>query len=385
MINKSITKKFLKTLEHLKYGSMDVTTPDGKIYSFKGSESGAHGDFNITNWRTITMFAAKGDVGLTEAYGQNYWYTDNLPNLMLVGLQNEQVLDGYLYGSIFGRLALRFAYLFTRNSFKGSKRNISAHYDLGNDFYKLWLDQSMTYSSAIYKSDKDTLNQAQTNKYNRIIDNINSSGNLIEIGCGWGGFANQAMQKGDYNIKGITLSQQQYTYAKNKLGSKANIILEDYRIQHGKFDNIVSIEMFEAVGEKYWPTYFDKIKQLLANKGKAVIQTITIADNYFKSYQQGGDMIRSFIFPGGMLPSPNKFKSAANKAGLKIDGEYSFGQDYATTLLTWLKNFDVNLPQIKSMGFDSKFINIWRFYLSACYASFIVNRTGVMQYKLTHA
>ena len=205
MIKDKIIKDFLKTLDHLEYGSIQVTTPDGKQYNFKGNKPGASGEFNITNWRSITNFAAKGDIGLAEAYRDGYWHTPDLPALLLTGLQNEEALDKYIYGSVFGRLAARFCYLFSRNSLRGSKRNIHAHYDLGNNFYKLWLDDSMTYSSAIYNKAK-TLEAAQANKYNRIIDNINNSGNLLEIGCGWGGFAEQAIQNSDYKIKGITLS-----------------------------------------------------------------------------------------------------------------------------------------------------------------------------------
>lgn len=386
MWQQTATNKFLSTLDHLEFGSMTVTTPDGKRFDVTGKQPGAHGTFYITDWRTIPAFAAKGDIGLAEAYRDGWWDTDDLTALMLVGLQNEEALDKYIYGGMFARMATRFLYFFTRNTLKGSKRNIHAHYDLGNRFYKLWLDRSMTYSSALYKHEGESLEQAQYNKYHRIIDQLGTnSGTLLEVGCGWGGFAEQAIQKGDFDVKGITLSTEQHAYAKERLGNNAQIVIEDYRRQQGKYNNIVSIEMFEAVGEKFWPTYFSKMKSLLDTKGKAVVQTITVGDQYFDRYRTGGDMVRTFIFPGGMLPSPSRFKEEAAKADLKITDSFAFGKDYGTTLKEWLCTFERKLPEVRNLGFDEPFIRIWRFYLAACVASFEVSRTDVMQLELQHA
>ena len=243
----------------------------------------------------------------------------------------------------------------------------------------------MTYSSAIFKNDTETLTQAQHHKYDRIIDRLNTnSGDLLEVGCGWGGFANRATEKNDFNIKGITISQEQYHFAKQRLNNKANLVLEDYRNQTGQYDSIVSIEMFEAVGEKFWSTYFKKMKSLLKNNGKAIVQTITIDEPYFDRYRKTGDMIRTFIFPGGMLPSVSKFKMAASKADLQVVDVFSFGKDYARTMGCWLAAFEDNITKIKAMGFDEKFIRIWRFYLSVCQASFTVGRTNVVQAELVH-
>jgi cyclopropane-fatty-acyl-phospholipid synthase len=208
---------------------------------------------------------------------------------------------------------------------------------------------------------------------------------LLEVGCGWGGLAERAITKGDYDIKGITLSEQQHDYAQNRLGQNATIALEDYRHQSGKFDNIISIEMFEAVGERYWPIYFGKIKDLLADKGTAVIQTITMNEHDFPRYRRGGDFIRSYIFPGGMLPSPSRFDEEAQKAGLKTGNHYQFGLDYARTLETWLASFDAKIDDIKALGYDDGFIRLWRFYLAACASGFRTGRTDVIQVELNHA
>jgi cyclopropane-fatty-acyl-phospholipid synthase len=303
----------------------------------------------------------------------------------LFGLQNQTILDSYICGSMFGRLASRIAYLFTRNTVPGSKKNISAHYDLGNEFYALWLDESMTYSSALFNNPAEALHEAQKRKYDRIIERIKPNGHLLEIGCGWGGFADRAIEKGDYGIKALTLSQAQHDFAARRVGDSAVIALEDYRHQKGTYDQIVSIEMFEAVGEKFWSTYFTKIKSLLANKGKALVQTITIEDSYFETYRKGGDAIRTFIFPGGMLPSPERFRAEAAKAGLRVTDEFVFGHDYALTLSHWLKNFETKRDEIKAMGFDDKFIRMWRFYLTCCIAAFTYGRTDVRQMELQHA
>lgn len=385
MIDKAVTIKFLKSLEHIEFGAMHVTTPDGKQYSFYGKQPGEHATLDLHDWRAIRQFASKGDTGFAEAYRDGYWDSDDLTKLFTVGLQNEKALNGYIYGGTLGRIASRISYLLTRNTINGSKKNIHAHYDLGNEFYKLWLDETMTYSAALFESPDQPLALAQHNKYDRILNRLPNSGNLLEIGCGWGGFAERALHKNDYDIKGLTISKAQHDYAHRRVGSSATIALEDYRIQQGKYDTIVSIEMFEAVGEKYWPTYFGKVQNLLRAKGKAIIQTITIKDQYFESYRRGGDVIRTYIFPGGMLPSPTRFEQEAKKAGLRITESYDFGQDYALTMRHWLNNFEVKLNDVKNLGFDNAFIRMWRFYLTCCIASFNVGRTDVMQVELQHA
>lgn len=385
MFDRQITNSFLATLDHIQYGAITVTTPDGQAHAFKGSKPGAEAKLHIHDWRVISAMIRNGDIALAETYRDGLLDSPDLTQLFLFCLQNQFTLDGYIYGNALGKIASRMAYLFTRNTLKGSKKNIHAHYDLGNDFYSLWLDPSMTYSAAIFKDASENLQDAQIRKYDRMIDRLNPSGRLLEIGCGWGGFAERALQKGDYSIKGLTISKAQHDYATSRIGKDAVIALEDYRHQKGLYDQIVSIEMFEAVGEKFWPVYFSKLKSLLANKGKAMVQTITIGDDYFDRYRTGGDAIRTFIFPGGMLPSPGRFREEAAKAGLCTTDEFTFGQDYALTLEYWLKNFDAKIENVKALGFDQKFIRMWRFYLTCCIAAFRHGRTNVIQWELQHA
>ncbi|MCH9704549.1 MAG: cyclopropane-fatty-acyl-phospholipid synthase family protein [Proteobacteria bacterium] len=385
MFKQYIISNFLKTLEKIEHGTLTLVMPDAKTHTFFGSAE-IQATISIKNWNVVTNIIAKGDVGFAESYRDGLFETDNLANLCTLALKNAHLFDQYIYGSSIAGWISQVMYYLQSNTIKGSQRNIHAHYDLGNDFYSLWLDSTMTYSAAIFKNENESLLQAQHNKYDRIIDRLNTpAGNLLEVGCGWGGFADRATEKHDMNIKGITISNAQYNFAKRRLNKKAHLALEDYRKQNGKYDSIVSIEMFEAVGEEFWPVYFDKMKSLLKEKGKAVVQTITIDGQYFDRYRKTGDMIRTFIFPGGMLPSAEKFKAAATKADLKIVDSFDFGKDYARTLEHWLTAFEANLPKVQAMGFDDKFIRIWRFYLSTCIASFTVGRTNVIQAELVHA
>lgn len=386
MLQKAITDKFLSTVEHIEHGTFTCTLPDGKSYVFAGDKPGANGTMIIKDWSVIPAFSAKGDIGLAETYRDGLWDTDDLTSLLTVGVQNENAIGHYIQGGLFAQIVAQFMYLFTRNTLKGSKRNIHAHYDIGNEFYKLWLDPSMSYSSALFQSGDEALEQAQYNKYDRMLERLErSNGNLLEIGCGWGGLAERAVENHNFDVKGITLSTEQHAYATQRLEGNANIALEDYRHQTGKYNSIVSIEMFEAVGEKFWPTYFEKMQSLLEDKGRAVVQTITIGDSYFDKYRKTGDMIRSFIFPGGMLPSPTRFAQEAGKAGLLVTDRFAFGKDYARTLSLWLENFEFKLPQIRQLGFDESFIRLWRFYLAVCIAGFATGRTDVMQLELQHA
>lgn len=386
MLEQIASDQLLRRLDHLDSGSLKLTTPDGITRTFEGKLPGENAAIEIRDWRVISNMMRKGDIGFAEDYRAGNWETDNLTALATLGLVNRKSLDRFVAGHGLSRKISMLSYFLKLNSIKGSKKNIHAHYDLGNDFYNLWLDPSMTYSAAIFKNEKESLEDAQNNKYDRILDCVGkNSGSLLEVGCGWGGFAERAQTRGDFKIRGVTLSEEQHDFANKRLGDKADIVLEDYRHQNSKFDNIVSIEMFEAVGERYWPTYFSKIGSLLNKNGKAVIQTITMNDNDFDRYRNGGDFIRSYIFPGGMLPSPSRFKKEVEKSGLKSATPYYFGQDYANTLEMWLKNFDKKHDDVKSLGFDDGFIRLWRFYLAACIAGFRTGRTDVMQVELSHA
>ena len=385
MIKQITSDQLFRRLDHLDSGTLKLTTPDGKTRTFEGKNPGHSACIELRDWRVIGNMIRKGDIGFAEDYRAGNWETDDLTALTTLGLVNRRALDRLVTGNNFSRTLSMLSYLLRLNSLKGSKKNIHAHYDLGNEFYKLWLDPTMTYSAAIFKGN-ETLQQAQHNKYDRILECLDDqSGSLLEVGCGWGGFAERAQDIGDFGIKGVTLSEEQHAYANKRLGKKANIVLEDYRHQEGKYQNIVSIEMFEAVGERYWPTYFNKIGALLNKKGKAVIQTITMNEQDFPRYRKGGDFIRSYIFPGGMLPSPSRFRQEARQAGLKTQNEFYFGQDYARTLEHWLHEFDSKRDHVKTLGFDDGFIRLWRFYLAACIAGFKTGRTDVMQVELSHA
>ncbi len=385
MFAKIASNQLFRRLENLDTGTLKLVTPDGKTRIFEGKNPGQHANMELRDWRVVSNLIRKGDIGLAEDYRAGNWETDDLTALTTLGLINKRTLENVVTGNNLYRTLSVLSYLLRLNSLKGSKKNIHAHYDLGNDFYQLWLDPSMTYSSAIFKDQSEPLEQAQYNKYDRILDCVgDNSGRLLEIGCGWGGFAERANQRGDFTVKGITLSEEQHAYAQRRLGPGADIVLEDYRHQQGKFDNIISIEMFEAVGERYWPTYFQKVSTLLKQGGKAVIQTITIDDQAFPRYRRGADFIRSYIFPGGMLPSPSVFKAEAKKCGLKTQNAFHFGHSYARTLEHWLEGFDQKYDQVKALGFDDGFIRLWRFYLSACIAGFNTGQTDVMQVELRH-
>ena len=234
MLHKTITERFLSTVEHIRYGTFKCTLPDGKSYEFSGDQPGAHGTMIIKDWSVIPAFSAKGDIGLAETYRDELWDTDDLTALLTVGVQNENAIGRYIQGGFFGQIMAQFMYFFSRNTLKGSRRNIHAHYDLGNEFYKLWLDPSMSYSSALFKADNDSLEQAQYNKYDRMLERLEcSNGNLLEIGCGWGGLAERAIANHNFDVKGITLSTEQHEYTTKRVGNDANIVLEDYRHQTG--------------------------------------------------------------------------------------------------------------------------------------------------------
>lgn len=385
MISQIAAQKLLKNLDNIESGNLELTTPDGKTYVFSGRNPGVNARMELKNWNVLSNMALKGDTGLAQDYFNGNWETSDLENLISLGMMNDNSMKNFVFGNKFFQFLSRISYSLRSNTISGSRKNIHAHYDLGNKFYSLWLDPTMTYSSALFEKKDESLSDAQNNKYDAIIDRLtNDSGRVLEIGCGWGGFADRCMQKKDYWLKGITLSDEQHAYARDRLANKATIALEDYRHQSGKFDNIVSIEMFEAVGEEYWPTYFNKIAHLLKQGGKAVVQTITIDNQRFDSYRKGSDAIRSFIFPGGMLPSPSRFQQEAEKAGLRVNETFHFGRDYARTCQIWLNSFEQNLDKIRELGFDDSFIRLWRFYLAACIAGFKTGRTSVMQAELQH-
>lgn len=376
---------FLKAFEKAQIGKIAIHTPEGRLFSFKGGQMGPNCNFFIKDWSIIDILIKRGGIGLGEAYYKGLWEASDLADFLTYCSLNLDYLQMYAGGNFFNKIILHFYNKFIRlNTKYGSKKNILDHYDIGNDFYKLWLDPSMTYSSALRKNHFDSLEQAQGNKYQRIIDKLSLNGkNILEIGCGWGGFAEQALEAGA-KVTGITLSDNQYHFSRQRLGDKADILIQDYRDIKNVYDDIISIEMFEAVGEKYWAIYFNKIKNALSKQGKALIQTITIADHFFERYRRSSDYIRHHIFPGGMLPSKKRFFDEVRDADLSVLSFFEFGLDYAWTLRQWRKNFFEIKDKLLAMNYTPAFIRAWDFYLSMCIAGFESGRTNVMQVEITH-
>ena len=380
-----VEKSWREALSRLETGRLEFTAPNGEVTVAGGKQPGPDARFHIRDWDVLRRVMARGDIGLGEEFIAGTWDTDDVEALVSLFLLNLDHLDDFSHGSLLNRLGFVIHNaLVRRNSIAGSARNIKAHYDVGNDFYSLWLDKSMTYSSALYQGAK-ALYEAQQNKYDRILSKFDKPhANVLEIGCGWGGFAERAADA-QHNVTGLTISPAQLKFATDRLGGRADIRLEDYRKAKGTFDHIVSIEMFEAVGEHYWPQYFATVAERLKQGGRAVIQTITIRDDLFAEYRSRSDFIRHYVFPGGMLPSLGRFRDEAERAGLKFAGAFSFGKDYARTLREWSTRMQERSSEIMSLGHDQRFLRNWQFYLGICAAAFNVERTNVVQVELVNA
>lgn len=386
-------KAVLALLERIEHGTLEVRLPDGSQHRFGHTDhSGA--TLEVGDWSLFDRVLERGDVGLAEAWIAGDWHSPDLTALLTLLANNRQSLSRAVYGQWWGLLTARLRHLFNANTRSGSRRNIMAHYDLGNDFYRLWLDPTMSYSSALYAGDTPcSLASAQLAKYRRILHRLNArpGQRVLEIGCGWGGFAETAAREGGLDVVGLTLSPAQLGFARRRMrlaGLEPQVRLEllDYReLADGQFDHIVSIEMFEAVGERWWPTYFATLKRLLAPAGRAVVQSITIRDDLFARYRRGTDFVQQHVFPGGMLPSPAAFAQHAARAGLEVRDAFAFGRDYARTLAEWSANFEQEWSAIEAQGFDERFRRLWRFYLAYCQAGFNSACTDVMQFELAHA
>ena len=382
-------KLFLQALKHLGIGELTVTLPNGEILRCQGREEGDSADPQINHWAVIDRLITHGDVGFGEDYMAGKWTTSNLLGLMRVAAANLAVLDRYFHTNLWLKLLYWCKHHLLFNTLKRSRQNVHEHYDLGNDFYALWLDKSMTYSCGLFGGNSDlSLFDAQKAKYNRILQRLSPSpgDHIVEIGCGWGRFMEAAAQHG-CQVTGVTLSDEQAKYAKERLKNAnmsaiTEVRLQDYRELSGTFDGLVSIGMFEHVGESYWPTYMKDVHAFLKPGGKAVIQTITIAEERFKEYRDGSDFLREHIFPGGMLPSRQRFEAVAQGAGLRVNDVFEFGIDYAITLERWLSNFDMNLEAVRALGYSDSFIRKWQFYLASCAGMFRAGMINVMQVEM---
>ena len=379
-------KLILQLLKKIKHGSLRLECPDHTVLHY-GDQSQPV-TLSFKNWQPCIAAVKSGDIGFAESYIQGDWTTDNLPRLLEFFIHNRQAVEAAIYGTWWGSLLYRIKHIFNRNSRSGSRRNIHAHYDIGNHFYRLWLDPSMTYSSALFNEEQYSLEQAQQAKYARIYSQIDghAGSKILEIGCGWGGFAECATKLGAH-VTGLTLSTEQLEFARARLADAgldqhADLRLQDYRDTEGEFDAIASIEMFEAVGENYWDSYFSCVAQRLKTGGKACIQTITIADELFERYRKGTDFIQQYIFPGGMLPSPTVFRARAEKHGLDVVDECAFGLDYARTLSLWDQAFQAKKAEIFALGFDERFKRTWEFYLAYCEAGFRAKSIDLFQFTL---
>lgn len=380
---------FLRLLERLQTGSLRLTLPDGEVLDFDADARGPQAQLQLRDWRAVGKILSGGDIGVAEAYRDGWIDSPDMLQVLLLALANEQALDRAMHGSFGGTLLYRVRHWLNRNTRRNSRRNIHAHYDIGNDFYRLWLDSGMTYSSAVFTSPAQSLEDAQTEKYDRLLQAVGAKpgDHILEIGCGWGAFAEYAAQRYGCRVTGVSLSQEQLNWARNRvrgtaIESQVEFLFRDYRDLDGRYDAIVSVEMLEAVGEAWWPTYFSGLRRLLKPGCRAAVQTITIADSRFDAYRRKTDFIQQYIFPGGMLPSPQRLTAEIGRAGLVEENRFFFGHDYAETLKRWRHAFDARLPAIRDQGFDEAFIRLWRFYYWYCEAGFLTGRTSVCQFTV---
>ena len=385
-------RRVLPLLQKLQHGRLHLRLPDGSE-SVYGQGEQPSASLVVHDWGMFAAAMRSGDIGFAESFIAGEWETPDLCALLRVFIANRNALEDVIYGHWWGQLAHRLRHWLNRNTRSNSRKNIHAHYDLGNAFYSLWLDPTMNYSSAWFDGNPMLpMDQAQDAKVRRALRMVNltpgHNQRLLEIGCGWGALAEMAAREWGVDFTGVTLSEQQLAHAQKRLtdqglGAQAQFRLQDYRdISDPAFDAICSIEMIEAVGQAYWPTYFETVTRLLKPGGRACIQSIVIADSYFDRYVRGTDFIQQYIFPGGCLPSPSAFRQQAQAAGLRVVDEFAFGLDYAHTLHLWRERFMQVKPQVLALGFDERFVRIWQFYLAYCEAAFMEANTDVVQYTL---
>ncbi len=376
--------------QKMKHGRLDMVLPDGRVFRAEAPNAGPVAEVHVHNLDVFARLIREGDLGFCDAYLDGWWTTPDLQAFMdLVHADNNEIYDGFLGFEVI-RAFERFRFWLQRNTKAQARKNISAHYDLGNDFYKLWLDDTMTYSSAIFTTGQESTEAAQTAKYASMVDQMGAQpgDHVLEIGCGWGGFAEYAAKERGLKVTGLTISQEQYAYAVDRmekagLSDQVQIKLQDYRDETGQYDGIASIEMFEAVGEKYWPVYFETLHNRLKPGKNATLQIITVQDERWEIYRKGVDFIQKYIFPGGMLPAPKVLKSEVAKAGLNVKGSIEFAESYSQTLRRWHETFNDKWDDVEAMGFDDRFRRMWNFYLTSCAAAFHFGVCDVTQITVT--
>ena len=384
-----LPRYFAATFEaalRLERGRMDFRLPDGRVFRAEGPGVGPAAEISILNSDVFARLIRDGDLGFSEAYLEGWWTTPDLQGFMdLVTIGNSQVYDAFP-GFAMVRAYERLRFWLQSNSKRQARKNIAAHYDLGNDFYKLWLDDSMTYSSALFATGQESLEKAQELKYASMVDQMGAKpgDHVLEIGCGWGGFAEYAAGQRGLRVTGLTISQAQHDYAVDRiakagLSDRVEIKLQDYRDETGVYDGIASIEMFEAVGEKYWPVYFDTVMARLRPGARATLQIITTQDARFEVYRKSVDFIQKYIFPGGMLPSPSALRHEIERAGLNVLGSVEFGKSYSQTLRRWHEMFNGRWSEVAHLGFDERFRRMWNFYLTSCAGAFEGRNCDVTQ------
>ena len=377
----------LSAAMHLEFGSLKVTTPEGRQFLVMGKRPGPQAEVVLRNWRLPGRAFRAGTIGLAESYMDGDWESPDVTSfleLFVVNVEAGERVAGT--ASWISRTVHRLTHWLNQNTPHGARRNISAHYDLGNSFYRQWLDPTMTYSSALFSTGADDLESAQRAKYQALARDlgVDAGDHVLEIGCGWGGFAEFAARDIGCRVTGLTISREQQEFASRRvaeagLAERVEIKLQDYRDERGTYDKIASIEMFEAVGEKYWPVFFGKVKACLRAGGTAGLQIITINETAFASYRKRPDFIQRYVFPGGMLPTPQILKSLGAEQGLSFLRERVFPQDYARTLSEWRNRFLASWGNINPLGFDERFRKLWEFYLHYCEAGFRAEYIDVRQ------
>jgi cyclopropane-fatty-acyl-phospholipid synthase len=373
-------------LRGLGAGSVDIALPDGRVFRVEGNAPGPLARLDVYNPALFKRLAQDGELGFCEAYLDGWWDTPDLQTLLDVLMTSPNWVERSHPLAALMRAGQRFVHWLNSNTKAQAKKNISCHYDLGNDFYGRWLDETMTYSSALFENAAEDLSTAQRRKYASVLDRIGAAPgqHLLEIGCGWGGFAEFAARERGARVTGLTISREQHDFASRRifeagLSDRVQIVMRDYRDERDSYDGVASIEMFEAVGEKYWPAYFDTVCARLKPGAQATIQVITVPDSLFPTYRRTVDFVQKYIFPGGMLPSPGALRAQIERAGLGLVGSVEFGESYSQTLRRWHADFNARWGEIQALGFDERFRRMWNLYLTACAASFHTGTTDVAQ------